>query len=286
MKTLLIVGAGAVLLTACQPNKSYEGESPNSKVVQQEANALEETSYRAVLTPVGSSTDGGVSGTVVINISTDTFNAQVDLMNGAPDTTYRQSIRTASSCPTEEADTNDDGFIDGAEGYAVYGNMIVPLDGDLSSQTSGMEGFPTTDQTGSYVYREQAPLPAMITDLTGEDTDTTDDIEKIDSDTLDLTNKVVVIEGVPESTELPDSVMGRGQASPASTIPIACGVLMKERSDSTNGDSQNGDEDGQEPDQDQDQDQHQQQHPRPRPHQQQQQQQQNQRTQMGYMSVE
>ena len=126
---------------------------------------------------------------------------------------------------------------------AQYGPIIVPLDGDLLTQAGGIEGYPTADQAGSYFYSQTANLEDMLNDLRAEDENPDDPIVKLgEGEELDLEGKHVIIHGVPESVELPDTAASVLGLPANATLPIACGIIEREDSGDNGDNGDNGDD--------------------------------------------
>lgn len=184
----------------------------------------EQGTFRATLSPLNSSVSGMTGGTADFVLDGDSFKATV-MVNGAPMALHAQHIHVGSACPTSSADTNGDGFIDVVEGVPTYGPILVPLDGDLSSQDAGGSDFPSGTE---YTYEEETSYAAMLGDLKLPDPNTEDAVVKLGaSEFLDLEGRHVVIHGVMESDDVPDSVASIGDLPNYVTLPIACGVIEK-----------------------------------------------------------
>ncbi|HXH29641.1 MAG TPA: hypothetical protein VNJ01_02400 [Bacteriovoracaceae bacterium] len=186
-------------------------------------------SYRATLTAVNGSVAGNPTGTAAFNVQGDIVTATVN-MNGTPvNITHMQHINSLSACPTASNDTNKDGFVDVIEGGASYGPTLVPLDGDLESQSGGMDMFPMADQNGNYAYSRSASLSRILADLLDTDGDLADTIIKLSpGDLVNFAGRTVVIYGVPETTvTLPASVQTISGATRHATLPIACGKIER-----------------------------------------------------------
>jgi len=123
------------------------------------------------------------------------------------------------------ADANGDGFLDVVEGVPTYGPILIPLDGDLSSQDAGGSDFPSG---ASYNYEQETSYAAMLGDLKLPDPNTEDAVTKLNaSDLLQLEGRHVVIHGVMESADLPDTVATIADLPNHVTLPIACGVIQR-----------------------------------------------------------
>jgi hypothetical protein len=178
-------------------------------------------------TSVGPS--GGATGTARIEINGDQVTVQVDGQNVAPSAVHVQHVHAGTSCPDQSADTNNDGFVDVIEGVPAYGPILVPLDGDLNSQSAGGEGFPMANEQGTFSYSQTASLETMLADLRAEDPNPEDPIVKLGpNEDLNLGGRHIVIHGVSADTALPDTVATIADIPAAATLPIACGELVQQ----------------------------------------------------------
>jgi len=214
------------LLSGC--NKS---ESEQIKVMPPEPLPLEvEFSgiYQAQFAPINKQFSGHLNGSLTLLREKDDFIANVRFSGGPKSVLHTQNIHIGSRCPTMEDDINNDGIIDGEEGAAVYKEVIIPLDDDLSTQWLGLGTFPVSDEFGSYQWSRAASYKKLLNDLTEEDINLTDDLVKLSSNkAFSLNQNVIVVTGIPESQELPETVMGRGRLTKHQAMPIACGVIRK-----------------------------------------------------------
>ena len=130
-------------------------------------------------------------------------------VHGSPvDITHIQHLHSGSKCPDSEADANDDGFIDIQEGMSSFGQDLLKLDSDLTNQLDGTDTFPTADGMGSYLYSQSAELDEVLTE--GQ---------------LELEGKTIVVHGISEDINLPDTVEGLEGMPVHRSLPIACGVI-------------------------------------------------------------
>lgn len=183
----------------------------------------EQGTFRATLSPLNTDVAGNVSGTAEFILDGDSFKATVNV-NGAPMALHAQHIHAGSACPTMEA-AGDDGFLDVVEGVPTYGPILVPLDGDLSSQDAGGSEFPSGS---SYEYEEETSYAAMLADLKLPDPNSEDAVTKLGaSELLNIEGRHVIIHGVMESADLPDSVATIADLPNYVTLPIACGKIER-----------------------------------------------------------
>lgn len=231
-KTALVMASAMLTLVACG-NK--ESKNRNALTGQREqARQGEQGRYRAVLNTLNSSVSGHPSGNAEIWVEGDEIKVQVEMNNLRPRAGgHPQHIHTATECPTMAADVNNDGFVDVIEGVPTYGPILVPLDGDLSSQAAQREDYPIASSMGSkadfgYVYQEVSSLSRLLADLRAPDENPDDAVVKLEADEdLDLAGRHIVIHGVPDSVNLPDSVATLGTEAREETLPIACGKIIR-----------------------------------------------------------
>lgn len=166
-----------------------------------------------------------VSGSLSVSLTGDQAVARVEVEGADPGMAHAQHVHVGNECPPAAADTNSDGFIDVIEGASYYGLILIPLDGDVSSQAAGSTTFPTADANGDYVYADTASFTTMLNDLTATDPDPDDAIVKLTTLDLNIDTRTVVIHGVADTTTLPASVATLPGLTPQQSLPIACGVI-------------------------------------------------------------
>lgn len=184
--------------------------------------------YQGLLAPINKEVSGHLNGTLALAREKDELTATVRLSGGPKSVLHSQSIHVGTRCPDLSDDLNGDGFIDGEEGALVYQGILIPLDDDLNSQRMGLGTFPVSDEYGYYLWSRTVEFAKLMSDLKEEDINELDDYVKLNPEQkVNLTNMVVVIKGVPETTALPPTVAGRGRQTPHQALPIACGVIRK-----------------------------------------------------------
>lgn len=219
--TALLAGLMLAGLVSCGSDDNDDDTPTTSTPPQQEES---DGTFVATLTPANPAVDGDVSGTATVTVSGDNLNVNVQMSNG-PTGMHMQHIHTGSACATMSNDSNADGYLDANEASAVAGKILIPLDGDLDSQGGGSGTYPSGS---SYSYSESGSLAQMLTDLWLPDTNTSDSIVKLPTNTkLNLPNLVVEIHGVPSGTTLPNTVGTIDGLPNHETLPIACGVLTR-----------------------------------------------------------
>lgn len=204
---------GVFSLTGCDTTSVADGTA--SSVQGPTANAHIAAVYEARLRPLNASVNGqGVTGIATFTVGTDgILTAEVDA-KGLAVGPHAQHIHAGPECPSRADDANKDGVVDLLEGAAVYGAILVPLDGDISNTTSEGATFPSAMSTrgrsafGEIDYEATASVAAIEAALDGE---------------LSLETRHVVLHGVAAGTDLPDSV---APAAPA-LLPVACGEVRR-----------------------------------------------------------
>lgn len=184
--------------------------------------------YQAKFITLNPHVNGTIPGSANFLRKDDKLFAYVRLFAGGVKAWHMQHVYTGNRCPTMDDDTNGDGFIDINEAEAVLGKILIPLDADISSQMAGRRFFPLGDLSGYYHYERVTSFRRFLADLQAPDKDLDDDIVKLPpGEGLRLVGKTVLIQGVAESVEFPETVGTKGRYRPYQTFPIACGVFQK-----------------------------------------------------------
>lgn len=161
----------------------------------------------------------------LFSVEDDVFFAEVAAINVTPDAVHPQHIHAEGTCPPPEADTNEDGYIDVVEGVPYYGQILVPLDSDLSSTDPGV--FPEPEDA-AYDYVEDVAWDALLDNLQAEDPNPDDAVVKLEEgEELNLAERTVVIHGVALDTPLPETVQSIGGLPPQVTLPVACSEIVR-----------------------------------------------------------
>jgi hypothetical protein len=184
--------------------------------------------YQAYLLPVNKTVSGHLNGTVALVREKEDLTIEVRLSGGPLSALHTQSIHIGDRCPTEADDLNGDGYVDGEEGALVYKEIIIPLDDDIGSQRMGLGSYPVSNEYGYYLWGRTTLFEKIMEDLREEDINLRDDYVKLESNkSLTMFGKVAVILGVPQTTVLPETVLGRGRMTSHQALPIACGVIRR-----------------------------------------------------------
>lgn len=207
--------------TACGGNNSNGGGGLNEPARQnQEAQGF----YRAFIRPLNTHTFGRInSGTATFLVDQE-FQAEL-FMDDASAVQHMQAIYMGTKCPSETSDTNEDGFIDFKEALAVVGEALLPLDLDLSTQESLAGLYPSGM---AYTFKQSASLETMMKDLRTQDDNLRDHMGKLKpNEELNLDGRVVLVHGIPLTSNLPSSVQPFSGMTAHASLPVSCGVIER-----------------------------------------------------------
>ena len=184
--------------------------------------------YQALLRPINPLVANEIRGSLTLVKERGELVSHVRFSGGPPSILLIQNIHTGKRCPKKEDDLNQDGYIDAIEGQKIFKHIIVPLDDDLNSQRMGGGIFPVSDNYGYYFYTRIANWMKLLEDLNEEDINPEDDYIKLkQGELVDLEGQIIVIQGVPENTPLPETVDGKGRLTKFQAMPVACGIITK-----------------------------------------------------------
>jgi len=232
--TPLVLGTCLIAAVSCG---SDDDDSGSGVQAPQQEEQNDQGTYNVTFAPLNAGVGGNAaSGTGTITITETNFQVNLNMTGVPARVSHIQSIHASGSCPTAAADVNADGFVDVVEGLPSYGPILIPLDGNLNSQLGGNGSRPRSDASGAYNYSRRGTLSRMLDDLRGTDTNTTDVLTKLpEGENLNLENKVIIVHGVPASTDLPDTVASLPNLPSEATLPIACGTITRAPSDGGTG---------------------------------------------------
>ncbi len=218
------------LLAAC--GKSNGNKSSSDGRQQQEEAALDgshiQGHYNAKFSTLNPHVNGTIPGSATFFRKEEKFYAYLRLFAGGPKAWHQQFVYEGNRCPTLNDDSNLDGFIDIQEAEAVLGKILIPLDSDIGSQSSGRRFFPLADLSGYYHYERITSFKRFLSDLQDADGDLEDDTRKLAADEpLIITGKAVMVMGVVETVQLPETVASKGRHRAFQTLPIVCGLFQK-----------------------------------------------------------
>ena len=181
--------------------------------------------YKAVLRPINSSISGWIPyGNAEISVSDEDLSI-VTYLDDDQRVPHLQSIHEGNRCPTLSDDKNNDSVIDAIEAEAVVGKVLMPLDGDLTSQKKGEKNYP---MGSSFTYQRKAKLDDILADLYLVDENPNDSIGKLTmNQPFNLSGKVVLIHGTAASSKVPSSVQAHGNIAPHLSVPVVCGLINR-----------------------------------------------------------
>lgn len=213
--SLTIALAAFVLYSCNNAPKSGDQES-------QDGDTSFYASYEAQLQSLNDSVTGSkTAGNATFIIKDGEMQVTIDVKNAPAGIQHWQHFHgfengDAAEVPTMEQDANGDGIIDVTETEPVSGTTMVPFNDIPANMDVGANSYPEADEEGSYHYEATIPM------------------EQLDSvfleafgDEVNLDTRVLYIHGVPEDTELPESVASLGDIPASITIPIAAGKINK-----------------------------------------------------------
>lgn len=229
MRFLLIVSLLG-LVQACGKSDSNAG-LPKSKE-RMEVLPLDGSNvqgiYLAKFTTLNPHINGTIPGSATVMRTEDKFYAYVRIFAGGVKAWHQQNVYVGNRCPDMRDDLNQDGIIDVEEARKVLGEVLIPLDSNINTQTAGKNIYPLGDASGSYYYERIGSFDKMFNDLKNIDKDLEDGIAKLAiDDGLRIEGKAVMIQGVAESVVLPETVATLGRYKSFQTLPITCGVFTK-----------------------------------------------------------
>ncbi len=182
------------------------------------------TKYVAEIKPVNAKLIGSeVRGHAEIVVDGDTVSVKIEATGTPPNMMHWSHFHGFTDgrkgrVPTEEADTNGDGIIDLPELYAVSGSTMVPFDNAPHDMHIPHDNYPHSDAEGNWNYEFEFPLGKLEENFEA----------KFETRDLALDKRTVLIHGIPESIELPDTVLGTvKEYGPHTTVPIGVGELER-----------------------------------------------------------
>ncbi|MXV38671.1 hypothetical protein GO491_08300 [Flavobacteriaceae bacterium Ap0902] len=185
---------------------------------------MNQTLYVATLSSLNENLVGSAtSGEARFVIENGQMSVTIDVDNAPANIVHWQHFHgfkngDAASCATMAEDTNGDGIIDLMETEAVSGTTMVPFNELPAAMDIPAETYPTADANGSYHYETTIAMD----ELEGAFADAFDGGE------VNLENRVLYIHGVPTDTEIPSTVASLGDIPASTTLPIACGKIVRQ----------------------------------------------------------
>ena len=230
MMTQFVMMVMAFVIISCQ-SKSESPQPKNRQAVTQIGIDIDdaiEGQYLAVFETLNPQLTSRITGAFTFSREKefDELVGDVRITNAGTEVIHAQNVRQGRRCPTINDDQNHDGIIDALEGEAVYGPILFPLDGDLSTQSSHDGEFPIGDVYGNYIYSRVAKFSEFIADLRSEPT--SEGYLKLKAkEALRIEGRAVVVQGIDQAADLPATVRSTGRASPYQALPIVCGIIGK-----------------------------------------------------------
>lgn len=161
-----------------------------------------------------------VSGTAELKIEDGKLTTTIDLSGLPPSMMHLQHFHgfidgKDAVCPTSDADTNKDGFIDLVETEPLAGTTMVPFHAHPASLEIANDTYPKADTEGAAHYSETVSVADLEAPLK----------EKLKATGLELDKRVIFIHGIPDTAALPESVKSLPGVPAQITLPIACGKI-------------------------------------------------------------
>jgi len=180
--------------------------------------------YVADIKPVNAEAIGtSVTGKAELVEENDTLKIKIEAKGTPPNMLHWSHFHgfldgKKGRVPEKEADLNGDGFIDLPEVYKVAGQTMVPFDNAPQDINVPHDNYPHSDENGNWNYEFEVPITPLRAKFK----------EKFGSEDLQLDSRTVIIHGVPDSLDLPDTVEGSvKEYGPHTTLPIGVGEIEK-----------------------------------------------------------
>jgi hypothetical protein len=138
----------------------------------------------------------------------------------------KQYIHVQNTCQMN-VDINNDGYIDEIEMRQACGNILLVLDNNVGAEGQGR--FPRTDAQGSYTYNQSASLSRILAQLRDPAREDSQKFATLSpEEDFNLEERVLVIYGLFDASEYPESV-ARSEEDPSKVaIPISWTPLERE----------------------------------------------------------
>lgn len=224
LKKLVIVSVSLILLLALASCQQEEGIEQEEFGMTEEVDrpATEMEVYRADLSEVNNDmTEEEVSGTAMVQVSTDSVTFMVDASGLPPGTMHMIHFHgfadgRGARCPGSDADVNNDEIVDVNEAHQVAGVPLLPLNENPAEANIMSQTYPIADQQGNLRYRKTVALEEISNMMQ----------EQYNIAAPDWGNFAVNIHGIRD-TVLPQSVQSMDGVPTHLTVPIACGALER-----------------------------------------------------------
>lgn len=198
-------------LAACGNDGGGSGSASNPP--QREFQEATPGTYYSVLRPVNIHANGFIPyGAATFTLKDDQLQVSMS-MDDDQSVNHRQTLHMGTRCPTSADDTNGDTFVDYNEAMAVVGEVLMPLDADLNSQTAGAEVYP---KGPAMTYNKSASITNINTDL-----------KQTSGTNIGFEGRVVIVHGTSSDSGLPASLASRAGEAAHVSLPVVCGILEK-----------------------------------------------------------
>jgi hypothetical protein len=155
------------------------------------------------------------------------FWTQIKIYGPSSSTMHMQLLHQKADCPDLSHDLNHDGYLDMTEVFAEAGKILIPLDGNLSSQLKGFTKFPFMKKKRNfYFYSNAADGRMLLRDLRSVEDVSSLHLVKLGAlEEINLSQRVIIIYGIPDAHALPQTVKSFGLFTPQAGLPVACGKI-------------------------------------------------------------
>lgn len=177
--------------------------------------------FIAKLQPLNAAKIGtAATGTATLDVANGNLSVSIDMAGLPPGIMHLQHFHgfpdgRDAACPTEDADTNGDGYVDLLETEPVAGTTMVPFHAHPATLEIPSDSYPVADQQGNANYKKIESVAALEDALKN----------KFKVPVLALEKRVIFVHGIASSTALPDSVKSLPGVPAQATLPIACGKI-------------------------------------------------------------
>lgn len=217
-KYLIAIVFALLLSFSCKEKDKEENSGEPIEEVQ-----AEHIVYRASLTALNSGiTKMNTHGEAKFVIENEEVQVTIQVSNAPPNMQHWQHFHgfpdgANADCATEAEDSNGDGIVDVVETETVSGTTMVPFNARPEDMDLAQDSYPQASDDGSYSYEVTIPLEeleAAFADAFG-------------GDSLELDKRVLYVHGIPSNINLPETVQSVGDIPAHTTLPIACGKIIK-----------------------------------------------------------
>lgn len=207
------------LAISCSNNGDSDANDIQINLIEKDE-PMKEGEYVAYLRTINSSVNGYIPyGRAELSLKEDELKV-VTYLDDDQRVMHMQRIHTGRRCPTLEDDLNNDGFIDIIEAEQALGEVILPLDNDLSSRQAGEDKYPIGS---NFTYTRSASWSGIIEDLKQP---YKEGYFVLKDGHLNLQNRVILIHGTAFSGLVPTTLATTEGMEPHLSVPIACGIIQ------------------------------------------------------------